>query len=331
MIIRLLRGTVPAGQEAALVGRLRALAIDAPMRGFTGATFGFRRGGPDLGFMALTTWESIDAITQLTAGAPDGPVPSQLPGREVEHVSIDLFEAADESLAVLDADVAALGLIWGKVAAHAESAAHEMIRASAPRIVAAGVRALHVGRRVLDGQSELLVVASWRDRLALHAFAQHRAQGAIDPEFLKLLTDWRFETYDCLAPGALKLAPAGPAVLLADDTGRYVDASPAIEALLGVPAELVIGRTLADFTPPAHGGAAEAAWRAFLEAGSGQGTFALLRPDGRVVTVAYRALANCPASGSHASVLSLPGDGETERPVASIVADLFPSVVVVAA
>ncbi len=331
MIIRLLRGTVPAGQEAALVGRLRALAIDAPMRGFTGATFGFRRGGPELGFMALTTWESIDAIAQLTAGAPDGPVPAQLPGREVEHVSIDLFEAADESLAVLDGDVAALGLIWGKIAPHAESAAHEMIRASAQGIAAAGVRGLHVGRRVHDGQSELLVVASWRDRLALHAFAQRRENGAIDPEFLKLLTDWRFETYDCLAPGALKLAPAAPAVLLADDTGRYIDASPAIEAILGVPAELVMGRTLVDFTPPDRRGAAEAAWQSFLDAGSGQGTFDLLRPDGRVVTVVYRALANCPDSGIHASVLCVPGEAETDRPVASIVADLFPSVVVVAA
>ena len=97
--------------------------MDEPVRGFIGATFGFRRTGPDLGFLALTTWDSIEAVARLTAGSPDRPVPSQLPGREVEQVSIDLFEAADESLAVLDGEAAALGLIWGKVAPHAESAA----------------------------------------------------------------------------------------------------------------------------------------------------------------------------------------------------------------
>ena len=53
MIIRLLRGTVPAGQEAALVRRLRGLTMDVPLDGFHGATFGFRRRGSDLGFMAL--------------------------------------------------------------------------------------------------------------------------------------------------------------------------------------------------------------------------------------------------------------------------------------
>jgi PAS domain-containing protein len=331
MIIRLLRGTVPVGREGPLVERLRSLELDTPPPGFIRASFGFRRSETDLGFVALTTWDSIESIARVTAGSPGGAVPSQPPGRELEHVSVDLYEAADESLVPPDGDAAALGLIWGKVAPHAEAAAHEMIRAIAPGVVAAGVRGIHVGRRMVEGQSELLVIASWRDRLALHAFARQRSRGAIDPEFLKLLTDWRFETYDCLAPGTPHLAPAGPAVLLADDTGRYVDASPAVEAILGLPAELVLGRTLAEFTPSGKRGSARTAWLEFLDAGCGEGNFDLLRPDGRVISVVYRAVANCPAPGIHASVLSLPDGPIVRGPVADIVAELFPSDAVVAA
>ena len=326
IIIRLLRGRVPAGQETALVARLRNLGGDGQgsVAGFVGATFGFRRNGPDLGFMALSTWQSIEAISRMTAGSPSAPWPSQQPGRDLASTTIELFEVADESLAALNPEAAALGLIWGRVARHAEAAAHEMIRQSAPAVAAAGVRGIHVGRRFVDGQTEILVVASWRDRLALHAFAQQRQGRTIDPAFLELLTDWRFETYDCLAPGGLLPAP-GPAVLLADDSGRYVDASPAIEGLLGVPAELVLARTLGDLTPVNLRPAVAGAWSDFLAAGRGEGVFDLLRPDGRIVRVTYRARANCPVAGIHASLLSASDEAGDDRPLADIVADLFPS------
>jgi PAS domain-containing protein len=326
MIIRLLRGRVAHGQEVSLVTRLRGLGRDGrgPLAGFAGATFGFRPMGRDLGFVALSTWQTIEAIAAATAGDPDAPLPAQLPGRELIDPTIDLFEVADESPLGIHKDAAALGLIWARVAPHAESAAHDMIRASEPLIVAAGVRALHVGRRVAEGRTELLAVAAWRDRLALHEFAQQRTGGAIDPAFLSLLTDWRFETYDCLAPGSLHLALRGPAVLLADDAGRYLDASPAIEGLIGLPAELILGRTLADLTPPDVREAVAGAWSSFLAAGSGEGTFELLRPDGAIAPVSYRAIANCPAPGIHASVLAALGEPVDPRPVIEIVNELFP-------
>jgi len=327
IIIRLLRGRVPVGQETALVARLRTLGQDGagPVPGFVGATFGFRRDGPELGFVALSTWQSIDAISRMTAGAPNAPLPSQQPGRQLTNLTIDLFEVTDESLAAINPEAAALGLIWGRVANHAESAAHEMIRRSAPGVTAAGVLGLHVGRRVVDGRSEILAVASWRDRLALHAFAHQRQGETIAPAFLELLTDWRFETYDCLPPGALEPAPAGPAVLLADDSGRYVDASPAVEGLIGVPAELVLGRTLDELTPANLRAATALAWSDFLAAGHGEGVFDLLRPDGEVVRVNYRARANCPVAGIHASILWAAGEAADDRPVAAVVGDLFPS------
>jgi PAS domain-containing protein len=324
MILRLLRGQVPDGQEAPLLGRLRTIVQHGgPPPGFVSASFGFRRDGDELAFLALSTWESIEAITSATGGAPNLPIVRDT--SIVPQVSIDLYEVAAETAPTGPTGGAALGLVWGRVVRNAEGVAHEMIRAIAPEVTVAGVTALHVGRRVHEGDTEVLVVATWRDRLALHEFAKARTSGTLDPAFLRLLTEWRFETYDSLDPAALLVPPRGPAVLLADDGGRYVDASPGIEALIGVPAEMILRQTIVDLTPPELRGDVPDAWQSFSVNGRASGEWTLLRPDGRRVPVAFRAEANCPAPGIHASVLTRLDDANVDRrPVAEIVAELFP-------
>jgi len=247
-------------------------------------------------------------------------------------VAIDLFEVPEGPPLPVGVDRGgALGIVWARVAPHAEAAAHEMIRAVGPEVGAAGVAGIHVGRRVVDDQTELVVVASWRDRLALHEFAQHRARGTLDPAFLELMTEWRFETYDCVVAGTVSVPPAGPAVLLADDQARYIDASPGIETLIGLPAELVLRQSLADLTPPAERPATTQRWAEFLAAGEAQGTFDILRPDGAIQPVAFRALADCPRPGIHASVLTRPDDPPDPRDVRDVVAEAFPETVMAAA
>jgi len=333
VIIRLLRGMVPIGKEAHLVERLRRLDLDkAPPAGFVGVTLGVRRTGDSLGFLALSTWTSIEAIAAATSGLPDQALPSQPAGRALESVAIDLFEVPEGPPLPVGVDRGgALGIVWARVAPHAEAAAHEMIRAVGPEVGAAGVAGIHVGRRVVDDQTELVVVASWRDRLALHEFAQHRARGTLDPAFLELMTEWRFETYDCVVAGTVSVPPAGPAVLLADDQARYIDASPGIETLIGLPAELVLRQSLADLTPPAERPATTQRWAEFLAAGEAQGTFDILRPDGAIQPVAFRALADCPRPGIHASVLTRPDDPPDPRDVRDVVAEAFPETVMAAA
>jgi PAS domain-containing protein len=332
MIIRLLRGQVPAGRESTIVERLRALdTAGSKGPGFVGATFGFRRANDGLGFLVLSTWESVDAISAATAGPPDVELPSQPAGDALEGVTIDLFEVADGPPFPVDAVAGgALGIVWARVAPHAEAAAHDMIRAVGPEVGAAGVAGLHVGRRVIRDQTELLVVASWRDRVALHEIAQGRANGTLDPAFLRLMTDWRFETYDCLASGSSLLPSPGPAVFLADSRGHFVDASVGIESLLGVPAELVLRRTLPDLTPPERRPDAERRWAACLAAGEDSGTFEILRPNGRPLEVAFRAEADCPRAGIHALVLSSVAAAPDPRPVREIVAEAIPDTVAIA-
>ncbi|MGH2463875.1 MAG: hypothetical protein ACRDGI_00290 [Candidatus Limnocylindrales bacterium] len=333
MIIRLLRGQVPAGQESNLVDRLRALSPEHSKRpGFVGATFGFRRTGDSLGFLALSLWESVEAISAATAGSPDTTLPSQPAGDSLEAVEIDLFEVADGGPFPLDAVAGgALGIVWARVAPHAEAAAHDMIRAVVPEVGAAGVAGLHVGRRVIKDHTELLVVASWRDRVALHDFAQGRASGTLDPAFLRLMTQWRFETYDCLAAGSSSVPARGPAVLLADGHGHFVDASVGVEALLGLPAELVLRQTLADLSAPERRADAEDLWTASPTDGEATGTLEVRRADGTRLAVRVRAAADCPRPGIHASVLSPVDAAPDPRSIGELVAAAFPDMVAVAA
>jgi PAS domain-containing protein len=148
----------------------------------------------------------------------------------------------------------------------------------------------------------------------------------IDPAFLAQLTRWSFETWDCITPARILVPASGPAVLLADDERRYVDASHGVESVLGVPGEFLLRRTIDELTPPEDRAMVAPAWQAFLEAGSQEGIYSLLRPDGVRLRVAFRAIANHPEPGLHATVLRRPDDPEDGRGTADIVAEAFPAV-----
>ena len=89
-------------------------------------------------------------------------------------------------------------------------------------------------------------------------------------------------------------------LLLADDDGRYVDANPAAEALLGVPRAELLGRTIGDFLD--GGGDFETAWRQFRERRRETGQVRLRRPDGSTRDVEYCAVADV-LPGCHLSAL----------------------------
>jgi PAS domain S-box-containing protein len=92
------------------------------------------------------------------------------------------------------------------------------------------------------------------------------------------------------------------AVLLADDNGRYIDANPAACALMGLPCEELIGKSLAQFAPPGNAPEVKASWREFLQTGSQTGEIVLQRLDGTPRILEYRARANV-RPGVHLSIL----------------------------
>jgi PAS domain S-box-containing protein len=80
------------------------------------------------------------------------------------------------------------------------------------------------------------------------------------------------------------------AMLLADDSGHYVDANPVACRLFGLKREQIIGRCIHDFAAMEFD--FEQAWQNFLNQGQERGQFSLIRLDGDVREVDYTATAH---------------------------------------
>jgi len=326
MILRLVRSTIRAGSVPELFRQLREYGLpERPeFRGRLTFAYGFRHVREQTEFIAISTWRDLDSLATADGGTIGGVIPGVDDGELLDDLSVDHYELVDNGLeAVVAIDGPVIGLVTGQIRPNEESTVHDMVRRVTSEVTAAGVAVLHIGRRVVRGRTDLVVLAVWRDRASLHRFAQQRDRPTIDPEFAARLTDLHFTTYDCLSPERLIVPPDGPAILLADDDRRYVDASPGFEAVLGVPGELVLRRTVDDLTAPSMRPLVPGTWARFIEVGSMGGTFDLQRPDGVTIPVTFRAAANVPVPGIQASVFDIPGQPRDERSVDEIVAEAF--------
>jgi PAS domain S-box-containing protein len=92
------------------------------------------------------------------------------------------------------------------------------------------------------------------------------------------------------------------AILIADDSRRYVDANPAACELLGIQHSDVTRYRIDDFAAPALRAHIEEAWASFLREGKQRGEYELIRLDGTVRSVEFNATANV-APGLHLSSL----------------------------
>ncbi len=325
MILRLFRATLRPGAEPEVLRRLRADTLPEirAMSGLHAFTSGFRHEAGRTQHLALSTWSDLAAI-EAHAGSLERSVVST-PSHDIfEDVSVDHYELVEpEDAEVVTLEGPVIGVVRAHVAPNSDASAIDAVRESREEVTAAGVLALHIGRRVHGYQTELAILAVWRDRQSLRRFASRRSGALIRPAFLDQLTDWAFETWDCISADRLGIPPAGPAVLVADDSGRYVDASPGVENLLGVPGELVLGRTVADLSGPELRDAFPASWASFLQQRRQEGRYTLTLPGGGCVDVRFRAAANVPEPGLHASVLDRPDEPEDPRPVAEVVAEAF--------
>jgi formate hydrogenlyase transcriptional activator len=90
---------------------------------------------------------------------------------------------------------------------------------------------------------------------------------------------------------AVIFQPSVP-ILLADDDGRYQEASVGAARLLNVPRENLIGRSLEEFVAPDFKPVVSQRWKEFLQQGEQQGTLPLLAPEGVRQDVEYSARQN---------------------------------------
>jgi PAS domain S-box-containing protein len=92
------------------------------------------------------------------------------------------------------------------------------------------------------------------------------------------------------------------AILIADDTRRYVDANPAACRLLGLSREQVQQHKVDDFAAPERRDDISRAWEAFLRDGHQSGEYELVRSDRAMRRVEFQATANF-LPGLHLSML----------------------------
>lgn len=322
MILRLWRARLLPGAEPEFLARLRTLVGEAPPdHAPLDFTYGFRHEAGATHFLSLSVWPDFPSLIAATGGDPARAVRFVTLDDLSDTTKADTFERLPPPPPTMTelSDGRVLGVVAGRVKPNFEAAVQEMIDRSAAHALRAGAIAAHVGRRLTEVAMEVGVVVVWPDRDTLGRFVRGRRVGAIDPQFTDHLTNWKFETYNTYAPGRLLVPPSGPGVLLADDEGRYVQATPGIERVLGIPPELLLGRSVSDLVVDSAAGSR--LWGEFRAHGEQHGEIDLRTPDGRVVRVQYRAAANVTQPGQHASVLLLPGEQPDPRSVAEIVSE----------
>ena len=321
MIVRLWRSRLRPGSEAELLERVRGviprlLGPEGPLD----FTYGTRHEDGATHFLTASVWPDFAALVEATGGDVSRPVYGLELDDLCEMNAAETYERLPPAPEKLDlADGRVLGLVWGRVKSNHEGVAQSMIDRSAASALGAGALASHLGRRMSGSATEVLVVIVWPRRETMTRFVRSREVPAIDPAFAAHLSEWRFETYNALSSERLLVPPDGPAVLVVDGEGRYVDATPGIENVLGIPAEMLYGRSIRDLgiEPTAH----LEELRRYEADGTASGLIDLLRPDGATVRVRYRSAADVPGPGLHASVLARPDEPPDPRPVGVIAAE----------
>jgi PAS domain-containing protein len=143
-----------------------------------------------------------------------------------------------------------------------------------------------VATRQAGAVTELLVLTAWRDESAVTDMLDRVAGwwGALARAHH--LAGVRVETFALRPSGLLRLAPRGPAVVITDDRGVIVDATPAAVGMLG-----------------------RSVWDLFqlrfddLSRQLDDGTALIARPEGGSAHVHVLRAANMPAPGRHAALL----------------------------
>jgi PAS domain-containing protein len=305
MILRVLRARVIAGEEARLARFVRdgAVAGALKMRGLLSFQPAVRESRAGTELVIVTTWTGFD---DLAAVGRDLDAPLTLQGAEhmladshAEHYELVLGEARAMPLRE-----AKLRLTRIPIKPNVEASYYEAVREWADRLLdEAGMVAFSLGRRVVGRQDEIVAAQIWQDEAALiEAVGDDLTKPMGGPQLSGYwAAEPAIEHFDALT--AVDPRPDAPAILLADDSRRYVHATPAAARLSGRPLARLLTMRVEDVSRPAERDAVPAAWEQLMAEGSMRGPYTLARPDGSEVEVRFAAKANAPWPGSHASLL----------------------------
>jgi PAS domain S-box-containing protein len=102
-----------------------------------------------------------------------------------------------------------------------------------------------------------------------------------------------------------QIAGVAVAVLVANDSARYVEANEAAALLTGYSRAELVTMAVWDLTPTPRTRLGQRLWRDFLRRGRMRGHYQIRQKDGTIVTARYFAIANV-LPGLHVSALSTP-------------------------
>ncbi|HEX8940416.1 MAG TPA: PAS domain-containing protein [Candidatus Limnocylindrales bacterium] len=322
MILRLLRGQASAADAAAFAARLRddVLPASAGREDPAAYVVGVRDEGGRLGYLAVSTWHSIEAVATVDGLAG----PSSL-FRAVEGVvafatpeHLELSEPEGDPIGFVANGT--VGIVRAVVPFEREAAALELVRRQRSTLLASGdVHGLLLGRRLQEDAVELVAVALWRDRDRMRTYLAERPEGpGIDPRFTDLASHFTFETFEVFDPARPDAVVGVPAVLVVDGERVIVDASTGVEALLGVPAELLLQRRLDDIVTIAARERLEERWATHLRDGREEALVDSGSVLGGPRLLLHRSVANVPAPGLHSILLQPLGASPSDDVEATI-------------
>lgn len=301
----MLRARVIAGEEARLARFVRDEAVANALKvpGLLSFQPAVRQSRAGTELVIVSTWTGFD---DLAAVARDLDTPLLIPDAELmladshaEHYELVIGEARAMPLRE-----AKLRLTRIPIKPNVEASYYEAVRQWADRLLdEAGMVAFSLGRRVVGRQDEIVAAQIWQDEAALReAAGSDIARPMGGPELSSFwATEPAIEHFDALT--AIEPKPNAPAILLADDSRRYVHATPAAARLSGRPLARLLTMRVEDVSRPSERDGVAAAWEQFMADGSMRGPYVLSRPDGSEVEVRFASKANAPWPGSHASLL----------------------------
>lgn len=260
MILRIVLGRFPRGGDAQSLLDLRGRLTRAvrAISGLESLIVGARRPsaadaarGDDLIEAAIVSvWRDAESMVQATAATGEAFLARRFGLRfDVERMAH--FEIVGRTFAALPPESTALvRILTVRARPPAETRLIEILRHQQPRLVDLGLVASHLGRRVVEGGDvEATHVSVWPDRATIR-----RATGGQPerPLFAAELDEWAdalaLEMFDGVEITPRLPASSGPPILILDEDLRIVDITASAAAILGMPADDLVGLSVEEQT-----------------------------------------------------------------------------------
>jgi len=258
MILRIALGRLPSGTDAAALLELRGRLARAARHvgGLDSLIVGARRARPgddgDIPVEAaiVTAWRDAESMARATGHDEQDRLVGHLLRLPLKIDRADHYEIVARTFAALPPETTAyLRIVTVRARPNEEARLLQTLRDRHPHLVAMGLVASHLGRRVVGSECEAVTVGVWPDRATMRAAT---GGGPERPLFEAELSDWadtlHLDTYDGIEIAPRLPAASGPPILIVDDELRIVDVTSTAAAALGWEPVDLVGRSMGELS-----------------------------------------------------------------------------------